>query len=82
MNLGVIGMGGGELVLVLFILPIVLLTTVFWIWMLVSAIQNKGLTDTEKICWVLAIIFLHVLGALLYLVIAHSKRPPPQKEAA
>jgi len=28
---------------------------VFWIWMLVSAIQNKGLTDGEKPagCWAL-----------------------------
>jgi len=81
MNLALIGIGGGELVLMFFILPIVLLTTVFWIWMLISAIQNKGLTDTERICWVLAIFFLHVLGALLYLVIAHGKQPP-QKEGA
>jgi hypothetical protein len=81
MNFAVLGMGAGELLVVLFILPIVLLTTVFWIWMLISAIQNKGLTDTERICWVLAIFFLHVLGALLYLVIAHGKQPP-QKEGA
>ena len=82
MNFAVLGMGGGELLLAMFIiLPIVLLTTVFWIMMLVSAIQNKGLTDTERICWVLAIFFLHVLGALLYLVIAHGKQPP-QKEGA
>jgi len=65
----------------LFVIPVVLVSMVFWIWMIISAINNKGLGDSERICWVLAIIFLHVLGALLYLVIAHGKQPPPQKEA-
>jgi len=47
---------------------------VFWVWMLVDAIQNKGLGDGEKVGWILAIIFLHALGALLYLLIGHPKR--------
>ena len=53
---------------------IALLACVFWIWMLIDAIQNKGLTDGEKICWVLAVVFLHIIGALLYFFIARSKR--------
>jgi hypothetical protein len=47
---------------------------VFWIWMLVDAIQNKGLSDGEKVGWVLAIVFLHFLGSLLYFFIGHPKR--------
>jgi hypothetical protein len=39
---------------------------VFWIWMLIDAIKNKGLSDTEKVVWVLVIIFLHFLGGLIY----------------
>jgi len=50
---------------------------VFWIWMLIDAIQNKGLTDGEKIGWVLAIVFLHIIGALLYFFIGHPKRNAP-----
>jgi hypothetical protein len=50
---------------------------VFWIWMLIDAIQNKGLTDGEKIGWVLAIVFLHFLGGLLYLLIGRPKRNAP-----
>ena len=46
---------------------------VFWIWMLVHAITNQGLNDTEKIMWVLVIIFLHFLGALIYLAIGRPK---------
>jgi len=77
-----IAFGGFHIVFLLFLLPLVLLSTVFWIWMLISAIQNKGLNDTERICWVLVIVFLHFIGALIYLVVGHSKKPPPQKEAA
>jgi uncharacterized RDD family membrane protein YckC len=85
MNLALIGLGGGGIVFLLFyifIVPIALVAMAFWIWMLVSAIQNKGLSDTERICWVLAIIFLHFIGALLYFVIAHCSKPAPPKEAA
>ena len=84
MSLAIIGLGGGEILLLsLFcIVPLVLLSCAFWIWMLISAIQNKGLNDTERICWVLVIVFLHFIGALIYLVVGHSKKPPPQKEAA
>jgi len=32
------------------------------------------LTDGEKVGWVLAVIFLHVLGAILYFFIGHPKR--------
>jgi uncharacterized membrane protein YidH (DUF202 family) len=45
----------------------------FWIWMLIHAITNKGLTDTEKIIWVLVVLFLHVLGALIYFFVGRPK---------
>ena len=46
---------------------------VFWIWMLIHAITNKGLTDTEKIVWVLVVLFLHALGALIYFFVGRPK---------
>jgi len=68
----------------LIFLPLVLALFAFWIWMLISAIQNNGLAEGEKIAWVLVIVFLHWLGAILYYFIGHPKRntpvaPPPQK---
>jgi hypothetical protein len=66
--------GLGVLFLIMLCLGLGLALTVFWIWMLVSAIQNKGLTDGEKVGWVLAIVFLHFIGSLLYLFIGHPKR--------
>ncbi len=66
--------GLGVLLLVLFLVGLGIALTVFWIWMLVSAIQNKGLTDGEKTGWVLAIVFFHFIGSLLYLLLGHPKR--------
>jgi hypothetical protein len=43
-----------------------LLFFVFWIWMLIDCIQNQRIKGTEKIVWVLVIIFLYALGALIY----------------
>jgi hypothetical protein len=74
--------GGTEiLMLALLLLALVLGLALFafWIWMLVHAIQNKGLTDGEKIGWVLAIVFLPFIGSVLYFFIGKpkAKLPPP-----
>jgi len=66
--------GGIAMLLALVLVPLGLLLLAFWIWMLVDAIQNKGLADGEKIGWVLAIVFLHFLGSALYFFIGRPKR--------
>ena len=68
------GSGIFVLLALLVIAPVALALTIFWIWMLVDAIQNQGLTDGEKVGWVLAIVFFHVLGSALYFFIGHPKR--------
>jgi len=45
----------------------------FWIWMLIHAVTNKGISDGEKIAWVLVIFFLHFIGALIYFFIGRPK---------
>ena len=77
---------GGVIVLLLIfavVIPIALASLIFWIWMLISAVQNKGLSDGEKTAWVLILVFVHCLGAILYFFIGHPKRntpwiPPPK----
>jgi hypothetical protein len=66
---------------VFFVVMLALAAMAFWIWMLIDAVQNKGLPEGEKIAWVLVIAFLHVLGAILYFFIGHPKRftPIPQR---
>ena len=46
---------------------------VFWILMLINAIGNNRLSGTEKVVWVLVIIFLHFLGALIYYFVGKDK---------
>ncbi len=79
--------GGVEIILLMLMflvaLPLALALMAFWIWMLISAIQNNGLSEGEKIAWVLVIVFLHWLGAIIYYFVGHPKRntplPTPQK---
>jgi len=59
------------------VIPVAIVSFIFWIWMLVSAVKNKGLSEGERIAWVLIIVLLHWLGALLYLVVGFPKRKSP-----
>jgi len=61
----------------LVVFPLALALFAFWIWMLISAIQNKGLGEGEKIAWVLVIALLHLLGAIIYFFVGHPKRKTP-----
>jgi Phospholipase_D-nuclease N-terminal len=46
---------------------------VFWIWMLIHAITNKGLDSVEKLIWVIVILCLHFVGGLIYFFIGRPK---------
>ena len=61
------------LIFALISLVIGVLCFAFWLWMLIHAITNKGLTDGEKIVWVLVVIFLPVLGSILYFFLGRPK---------
>ncbi|MDP9175983.1 MAG: PLDc N-terminal domain-containing protein [Planctomycetota bacterium] len=47
--------------------------TIFWIMMLIDCLTSN-LPSTEKLVWVIVILFLHIVGAILYAVIAKSGR--------
>jgi len=73
-------LGGFEILFVLGILllfPLGLALFAFWIWMLVHAAQNKGLSDGEKVAWVLIIALVHFLGALIYFFVGRPKAKLP-----
>ncbi len=50
----------------LFALIVVALLFVFWLWMLIDCLKRDFKKDVEKIVWVLVIIFLQLLGAMIY----------------
>ena len=50
-----------------------LLATIFWIWMLIHAITNKGISGGEKVAWVLVIIFVPFIGSIIYFFLGKPK---------
>ncbi|MGA2052872.1 MAG: PLDc N-terminal domain-containing protein [Opitutales bacterium] len=50
-----------------------LLGLIFWIWMLVDCIQNRRLDSTQKLIWVLVIIFANLLGAIIYCIVGRKR---------
>ena len=69
--------GGLGIVAGLAVLLVILLLTIFWIWMIIEAITNHALDDTERLVWVLVIFFSHFIGSILYFVLVRSKRARP-----
>jgi hypothetical protein len=55
---------------------VAIITTVIWIWALVDCLQNPRIRGTEKLVWVLVILFLHILGALIYFLVGRQQRMP------
>jgi uncharacterized membrane protein YsdA (DUF1294 family) len=60
-------------ILMLIIVALFIWTFVFWILMLVDSIKRKYKEDSEKIVWVLVIIFTGIIGALIYYFIVKAK---------
>jgi hypothetical protein len=50
-----------------------LLGTIFWIWMLIHALTNKGISGGEKVAWVLVVIFVPLLGSIIYFFLGRPK---------
>ena len=39
---------------------------IFWIWMIIDCAKRAFKSETDKIVWLLIIIFLHAIGAFIY----------------
>ena len=69
-----LGLGLGPIVIALFLLGIGSLGTVFWIWMIIDCATKELSEGTDKIVWILVIIFAHLPGALIYFFVRRPKR--------
>ena len=70
---GVVSAPASLMWLLLFI-ELGLLGTAFWLWMLVDCALNEPTVGTDKLIWVLIILFAQVLGATLYLLVRRPQR--------
>ena len=88
-------MVGGVLILgfILVCVAIGIGCIVFWLWSLIHALTNNGLSGSEKVAWVLVILFIQLIGSIIYFFVARPKarfvaplappsmRPPDRQEA-
>jgi prolipoprotein diacylglyceryltransferase len=63
----------GGLVLV-WILLVLLLGSVFWIWMLVDCATKESDTGNTKVVWVIILVFTHIIGAAIYYFVRRPQR--------
>jgi len=49
------------------------LAFIFWLWMLIHAITNKGISGGEKVAWILVVIFIPLLGSIIYFFVGKPK---------
>jgi hypothetical protein len=52
--------------LLVLLAPLFLACFAFWLWMLVDCATNEPDTGNNKICWIIIIVFAHIIGALVY----------------
>jgi len=51
-----------------------LLATIFWIWMLTDCPTKEPSEGNDKAAWTIFIIFVPLIGALLYHFVRHPER--------
>ncbi len=63
----VLGLAIGAVIsLVILLIFLLILSGLFWIWMLVDCLIRKFKDPDEKIVWIIVIIFASIIGAIIY----------------
>jgi len=76
-GLGIVYTGDVDGIAVLFVAAlgiVVAASFAFWIWMLIDCVTKEPDTGNTKICWVLIIVFAHIVGALIYFFVRRDQR--------
>lgn len=48
--------------------------TIFWIWTIIDCTSNEPPQGNDKIVWLLVIIFTHLVGSLIYVLVRRPER--------
>jgi hypothetical protein len=70
-------MGIYELLVILTVILLGVAGTVFWAWALIDCIRNEPEGSQDRLLWALVILFSHLVGAVLYVIIRRPKRKAP-----
>lgn len=69
-----LGMPASLSTLLTLLLTILLLTTLFWIWVFIDCVTKEPNMGSHKIAWIITILFTNGFGALIYYIIRRPKR--------
>jgi hypothetical protein len=58
---------------------LVLVGFVLFLWALIDCIKNPNLSDTQRIIWILVILFVGCVGPIAYLIAGRNTAPPPSQ---
>lgn len=50
------------------------LQLVMWVWMLVDCLKNESSEGNDKVIWILLMVFLGIIGSVLYYFIRRPQR--------
>ena len=53
---------------------IVILATIFWLWVLVDCLTKEPSTGNDKVAWTLFILLVPFIGALIYYFVRRPER--------
>ncbi len=67
----IIGLGGQELILIFFVLTLLVLLPIL---ALIDVIRSNFRGQHDKLIWVIVIVFMNMIGAVLYLTIGRNQR--------
>lgn len=67
----IIGLGGQELILIFFVLALLVLLPIL---ALIDVIRSNFRGQNDKLIWVIVIVFMNMIGAVLYLTIGRNQR--------
>jgi len=56
-----------------FSLVIGLAVLIIWVWTLLDIVKSRNKNSTEKLIWILVVIFFPFLGTLLYIAIGRKR---------
>ena len=56
-----------------------ILAAIFWLWMLIDLLERKNFED--KVAWVLVMMFLCIVGSVMYYFLVYVKPKTMRKKA-
>ena len=51
----------------------IILTSIFWVWMIVDCAKRDFKKNDDKVIWILILVFLQAIGAAIYYFIIKRK---------